>query len=163
MATIAMRRSQRRSEADELVEDRPVALAVGDVHADHLRGAGVDQVPVVHAGAVVEVEARQLAPPLAAGPLVALGEDDHRDEAVLVHRARQEGRDLGQRQVARRPGDAALLGDGDAQEGVALAVTAGHDAEVRGRPGRPLRVGERLQLAAHPGRVGRLGGPRHGR
>ena len=40
-----------------------------------------------------------------------------------------------------------------------LAVAAGRDAEVRGRPDRPLRVGQGGELLLHRGRVPWLGPP----
>src|SRR5205823_7963574 len=88
-----------------------LAAALLEVRADHVRGGDVDEVPVVDAAGVAEVETEDRG--ARGGRAAVLLDQDHQcDEAVLVpRRGEQRGR-VGERELAELTYDKAHGRDG---------------------------------------------------
>ena len=84
---------------------------------------------------------------------MALHKHDQGDEAALVNGARQERRGLVEREVAGPAGHPPLRRHGDAEQHVALAVSAGSIPRYGAVNAGPRGVGERREVVPHRSRI----------
>ena len=92
--------------------------------ADDLRRRGVDEIPVVDEGGVLQVEVVDPPPPGGIGGSERVDEDQQRQQPLFVEPRLQEPLDLLERHAAALAADAAGRRDLDAEEAVTLAVLA---------------------------------------